>query len=86
MGNDNNECADLFKSYQKCLTVCEIFLAIQLGARLTRKQVAIRERGIDKLVDEAREDQKENDAIHMNRKCEFDDHEKFPYFLRKRSN
>ncbi|KAG6035972.1 hypothetical protein E4U41_005858 [Claviceps citrina] len=41
---DNQECAPLFKDYQKCLGV------------------ALKERGIDKLVDEAREDNKENDA------------------------
>ncbi|KAI0023418.1 mitochondrial distribution/morphology family 35/apoptosis [Xylariomycetidae sp. FL0641] len=29
---------------------------------------ALKERGIDKLLDEAREDNKENDAIHMKRK------------------
>ncbi|KAJ0147186.1 Mitochondrial distribution and morphology protein 35 [Colletotrichum tanaceti] len=49
-GTDNNECADLFKNYQKCLTV------------------ALKERGIDKLLDEAREDQKDNDATYMGRK------------------
>ncbi|KAI1402465.1 putative mitochondrial distribution and morphology protein [Hypoxylon fuscum] len=31
-------------------------------------QVALKERGIDKLLDEAREDSKENDALHMKRK------------------
>ncbi|KAF6817929.1 hypothetical protein CPLU01_13445 [Colletotrichum plurivorum] len=52
VGTDNNECADLFKNYQKCLTG------------------ALKERGIDKLLDEAREDSKENDATHLGRKCE----------------
>ncbi|KAJ0375847.1 hypothetical protein COL26b_006000 [Colletotrichum chrysophilum] len=50
-GTDNNECADLFKNYQKCLTV------------------ALKERGIDKLLDEAREDSKESDATYLGRKC-----------------
>ncbi|KAI8246696.1 Mitochondrial distribution and morphology protein 35 [Colletotrichum tropicale] len=49
-GTDNNECADLFKNYQKCLTV------------------ALKERGIDKLLDEAREDSKESDATYLGRK------------------
>ncbi|WYZ34141.1 hypothetical protein EsH8_I_000417 [Colletotrichum jinshuiense] len=49
-GTDNNECADLFKNYQKCLTV------------------ALKERGIDKLLDEAREDSKDNDATYLGRK------------------
>jgi hypothetical protein len=31
-------------------------------------KVALKERGIEKLLDEAREDTKENDAIHMRRK------------------
>lgn len=31
-------------------------------------QVALREKGIDKLVEEAREDQKENDSVYMGRK------------------
>ncbi|KAI1505102.1 putative mitochondrial distribution and morphology protein [Biscogniauxia marginata] len=31
-------------------------------------KVALKERGIDKLLDEAREDNKENDAMHMKRK------------------
>ncbi|ROV95558.1 hypothetical protein VSDG_05364 [Cytospora chrysosperma] len=30
--------------------------------------VALKERGIDKLLEEAREDNKENDIIHMKRK------------------
>ncbi|KAL0939669.1 mitochondrial distribution and morphology [Colletotrichum truncatum] len=49
-GTDNNECADLFKNYQNCLTG------------------ALKERGIDKLLDEAREDSKENDATYLGRK------------------
>ncbi|KAI1370806.1 putative mitochondrial distribution and morphology protein [Hypoxylon crocopeplum] len=31
-------------------------------------KVALKERGIDKLLDEAREDTKESDALHMKRK------------------
>lgn len=33
-----------------------------------QRQVALKERGIDKLLEEAREDNKENDAIHLSRK------------------
>lgn len=36
-------------------------------------QVALKERGIDKLVDEAREDNKDNDATYLGRKCRFPD-------------
>lgn len=32
-------------------------------------QVALKERGIDKLLEEAREDNKENDVTYMGRKC-----------------
>ncbi|KAH8903230.1 UPF0203-domain-containing protein [Coniochaeta sp. PMI_546] len=49
--SENNECATLFKDYQKCLGV------------------ALKQRGIDKLLDEAREDNKENDAVYLGRKC-----------------
>ncbi|RKU39718.1 Mitochondrial distribution and morphology protein 35 [Coniochaeta pulveracea] len=48
--NENNECAAMFKEYQKCLTV------------------ALKDRGIDKLVEEAREDNKDNDALYLGRK------------------
>ncbi|KAB5526370.1 hypothetical protein GE09DRAFT_1151229 [Coniochaeta sp. 2T2.1] len=45
-----NECAQLFKDYQKCLGV------------------ALKTRGIDKLLEEARDDNKENDAVYLGRK------------------
>jgi hypothetical protein len=32
-------------------------------------EVALKQRGIDKLLDEAREDNKENDAVYLGRKC-----------------
>lgn len=32
-------------------------------------QIALNQRGIDKLLEEAREDNKENDLTHLNRKC-----------------
>lgn len=34
------------------------------------RQSALKERGIDKMLEEAREDHKENDAAHLRRKCE----------------
>lgn len=39
-----------------------------IGSYTDTQQVALKERGIDKLLEEAREDNKENDAIHMKRK------------------
>ncbi|KZL80427.1 n-acetylglucosaminyl transferase component [Colletotrichum incanum] len=74
-GTDNNECADLFKNYQKCLTVsADGIMKLPAVARRRSQdltdicQVALKERGIDKLLDEAREDQKDNDATYMGRK------------------
>jgi len=32
-------------------------------------QSALKERGIDKMLEEAREDHKESDQLHMRRKC-----------------
>ncbi|PSN62483.1 hypothetical protein BS50DRAFT_577387 [Corynespora cassiicola Philippines] len=42
-----DECAPLFKEYEKCLSK------------------ALKERGIDSMLKEAREDNRENDAEHM---------------------
>ncbi|KAK7924336.1 mitochondrial distribution and morphology [Apiospora marii] len=47
---DDNECASMFKDYQKCL------------------KVALKDRKIDKLLDEAREDSKDHDSVHLKRK------------------
>ncbi len=33
-------------------------------------QSALKERGIDKMLEEAREDHRENDAANLRRKCE----------------
>ncbi|KAK4653689.1 pig-Q [Podospora pseudocomata] len=51
--SDNNECATMFKEYNR----------------------ALKERGIDKLLDEAREDFKENDATLLGKKKS---HDKLP--------
>jgi hypothetical protein len=37
---------------------------------LTVSQSALKERGIDKMLEEARDDHKENDAVHLQQKCE----------------
>lgn len=60
---DNKECAGLFKDYQKCLHVRSArFMAENL---LIMMQAALKERGVDKLLNDAREDNKENDARLM---------------------
>lgn len=61
----------MFKDYQKCLTVCR-HRRCHHGEKwsLTKRlQVALQERGIDKLVEEARDDNKDNDALYLGRKC-----------------
>ena len=64
---DNKECANLFKDYQQCLKVSfggdwGLIIANILA------QGALKERGIDKLVAEAREENKENDLKHLGSK------------------
>lgn len=45
------------------------FFCVLLWANADRlEQVALKQKGIDKLVEEAREDQKENDHVYMGRK------------------
>jgi TRIAP1/MDM35 family protein len=51
-GTSDNECAALFKDYNKCLNV------------------ALKKRGIDKLLEEAKEDNRETDQVLMGRKKE----------------
>lgn len=75
---DNKECAELFKDYQKCLNVsCAASSSIlpfhHLWSGLTdlsHYQVALKQRGIDKLLEEAREDNKENDVRLLSPKSE----------------
>ncbi|OAA45420.1 Mitochondrial distribution/morphology family 35/apoptosis [Metarhizium rileyi] len=66
---DNKECADLFRQYQKCLGVslCQrVFKPpFSMVNRVYLLQVALKDRGIDKLLDDAREDNKENDTRLM---------------------
>lgn len=40
------------------------------ASNLIFPQSALKERGIDKMLEEARDDHKESDAIHMRRKCQ----------------
>ena len=68
-GTDNNECSGLFREYRKCLEVCTSAPKYAQLSSLTPMQTALKSRGIDKLLDEAREDNKENDSTYMGRKC-----------------
>jgi hypothetical protein len=66
----------LFKEYRACLEVCT---PLCFRASLTAShsltpfptKVALQARGVTKLLDEAREDNKENDSIYMAKKCTF---------------
>lgn len=42
--------------------------SMEYTTEANQRQVALKQRGIDKLLEEAREDNKENDAIHLGRK------------------
>jgi TRIAP1/MDM35 family protein len=69
---NDHECSGLFKEYSKCLQVCTFAYLRALSVMLTdHLKGALKERGIDKLLEEAREDNRENDAAYMTRKkCE----------------
>jgi hypothetical protein len=54
----------MFKEYQNCLKVLFIQgLRLLIAHKLP--QVALKDRGVDKLVEEAREENKENDLKHL---------------------
>ncbi len=67
---NNDKCAGLFKDYQKCLAVSGQPASVRAmrGSPLRSAQVVLKQKGIDKLVDEAREDNKENEAAYMGRR------------------
>lgn len=53
--------------YRSCLSVrCTTPLA---GFHTDSQQKALKERGIDRMIDEAREDNRENDVEHMKQSC-----------------
>ena len=64
----DDRCAKLFKDYQKCLSVRILSGTPVICFAKEASQVALKQKGIDKLVEEAREDHKENDSIHMGRR------------------
>lgn len=55
-------------SRQKRQLSLSLVPTVLMNNKTDAQQVALKERGIDKLLEEAREDNKENDAIHMKRK------------------
>ena len=59
-----DECEHLFKEYKTCLTV-RLFAHTAVQRRLMIQQKALEERGIDKMIDEAKADNKENDMQYL---------------------
>lgn len=53
----------MFEQYEKCLSVSDAVW--QRFAMLIKGQKALGERGIDKMLKEVRDDNRENDAEHM---------------------
>lgn len=61
----SDECEPLFKEYKMCLSVrCSNHVAFP-ASLLTALKKALKERGIDTMLDEARADNRENDAEYM---------------------
>jgi TRIAP1/MDM35 family protein len=59
-----DECKPIFEQYEKCLSVS--LLTPCTGMTLMGGwQRALNERGIDKMLKEVRDDNRENDADHM---------------------
>ncbi|RMY92185.1 hypothetical protein D0861_02628 [Hortaea werneckii] len=54
----NDECEPLFQQYKTCLSSVN-------ALRLTPAQKALKDRGIDQMLEEARADNKENDIEYM---------------------
>jgi TRIAP1/MDM35 family protein len=67
----SDECEPLFAKYKQCLSVSLSFLLlppptlIQTTIANTNSQRALKDRGIDKMLDEARADNRENDLENM---------------------
>lgn len=55
----------MFKEYQSCLRVSLVPAQGLVSVTHHLLQVALKDRGVDKLVAEAREENKENDLRHL---------------------
>ncbi|KAK8221836.1 Mitochondrial distribution and morphology protein 35 [Zalaria obscura] len=69
----SDECEPLFKQYKQCLTVrIPLLPGVFIFTTSTKaSQAALKERGIDQMLEEARADNRENDAENMRPSCEF---------------
>lgn len=59
----SDECKPMFDQYEKCLSVSRLDQYLVRNSPLPQK--ALSERGIDKMLKEVQDDNKENDAEHM---------------------
>ncbi|RDI83997.1 hypothetical protein Vi05172_g5800 [Venturia inaequalis] len=60
----SDECDPLFTQYRECLGVCSIQEQDKMVAHLLF-QKALQSRGIDKMLDDAREDSRETDQEYL---------------------
>ena len=61
-----DECEPLFKQYKACLTVKRTSILFSVtGINIFQK--ALKDKGIDTMLDDARNDLKDADAIHLKR-------------------
>lgn len=63
-----DECEGLFKQYKDCLTV-SIRRPETVSSNTNLLQKALKERGIDTMLEEAKEGNKDTDAENMRRTC-----------------
>lgn len=61
----SDECEPLFREYKTCLSVSHAFFLCLRTASDWVLQKALKERGIDTMLEEARADNRENDAEYL---------------------
>lgn len=60
-----DECEPLFQQYKACLSVSALLPYRLFEYLLTGSQKALKERGIDRMLEEARVDNKDNDSEYL---------------------
>lgn len=66
-GNSKDECADLFKKYNSCLMVGTSAILLKSITTDNTKQKALKDRGIDTMLEEAKQASSDSDAEHLRR-------------------
>lgn len=78
-GNANtDECEPLFTLYRECLGVCSIRQPFELPLAHLQPQKALKSRGIEKMLDDAREDSRETDQDYLKKGCRYPEFPSFP--------